>query len=124
MYSDSMENDMPRVPETAQELFNVQLPQALAQHPMRAKEINAVYLFKITGAGGGSWTVDLTATTPICVPGDRGIAQCAFEVAHADFQAMLNNPALGMQLYFQGKLRVTGDPMLATKLQKLFALTP
>ena len=32
---------------------------------------------------------------------------------------MLTNPALGMQLYFQGKLRVTGDPMLATKLQKL-----
>ena len=28
----------------------------------------------------------------------------------------------GMQLYFQGKLRVTGDPMLAMKLQQLFEL--
>jgi hypothetical protein len=35
---------------------------------------------------------------------------------------MLTNPAMGMQLYFQGKLKVTGDPMLATKLQKLFQL--
>jgi hypothetical protein len=27
-----------------------------------------------------------------------------------------------MQLYFQGKLRVSGDPMLAMKLQQLFEL--
>ena len=36
--------------------------------------------------------------------------------------AMVQNPIIGMGLYFQGKLKVTGDPMLATKLQKLFAL--
>jgi hypothetical protein len=30
---------------------------------------------------------------------------------------MLSDPQAGMQLYFQGKLKVTGDPMLATKLQ-------
>ena len=35
---------------------------------------------------------------------------------------LLANPNAGMQLYFQGKLKVTGDPMLATKLQKLFSL--
>jgi putative sterol carrier protein len=27
-----------------------------------------------------------------------------------------------MQLYFQGKLKVSGDPMLAMKLQSLFDL--
>ena len=36
---------------------------------------------------------------------------------------MLSDPQAGMQLYFQGKLKVTGDPMLATKLQQFFALT-
>ena len=55
--------------------------------------------------------------------GDTGKAQCTIELAHEDFKAMLGNPQVGMQLYFQGKLRVTGDPMLATKLQQFFAMT-
>jgi len=32
------------------------------------------------------------------------------------------NPQFGMQLYFAGKLKVSGDPTLAMKLQKLFAI--
>ena len=39
-----------------------------------------------------------------------------------DFKTMLSDPNAGMQLYFQGKLIVSGDPMLAMKLQKLFGL--
>ncbi len=113
---------MPKVPDSAQELFNTQVPEALKAHPDKAKEIGAVYLFKITGDDGGTWTVDLASATPTCTQGDKGNAQCTIEVAHADFKSMLQNPALGMQLYFQGKLRVTGDPMLATKLQKLFSM--
>jgi hypothetical protein len=35
---------------------------------------------------------------------------------------MLTDPNAGMQLYFQGKLRVSGDPMLAMKLQQFFDL--
>ncbi len=107
---------------TAQELFNEKVPASLAANPDKAKEINAVYQFKITGDGGGEWTVDLAAATPSCLPGVNASANCTIEVAHEDFKSMLTNPALGMQLYFQGKLRVTGDPMLATKLQKLFAM--
>ena len=113
---------MANVPESAQQLFNEQVPAALAKAPEKAKEIGAVYLFKITGDGGGEWTVDLVSDTPSCQPGAHGTPQCTIEVAHDDFKAMLGNPALGMQLYFQGKLRVTGDPMLATKLQKLFSM--
>ena len=113
---------MAKVPENAQELFNVQVPEALSKFPDKAREIGAVYLFKIAGDGGGTWTVDLTANPPGVTQGDKGNAQCTIEVAHSDFKEMLKNPALGMQLYFQGKLRVTGDPMLATKLQKLFSM--
>ena len=56
-------------------------------------------------------------------PGDSGKSQCTIEVDHEDFKQMLADPQLGMQLYFQGKLKVTGDPMLATKLQQFFSLT-
>ena len=39
-----------------------------------------------------------------------------------DFLGMLANPASGMAMFMQGKLKVAGDPMLAMKLQKLFSL--
>lgn len=106
----------------AQTLFNTKVPEALTANAAKARELNAVYCFKITGDGGGTWTVDLASDPPTCKSGEGAKPQCTIEVAHDDFKGMLTNPSLGMQLYFQGKLRVNGDPMLATKLQKLFSL--
>lgn len=113
---------MATMPKDAQELFNEQVPAALEKFPDKAKEVNAIYCFKITGDGGGEWTADLTGDPPTCVTGDSGSAQCTIEVSHDDFKTMLSDPQAGMQLYFQGKLKVTGDPMLATKLQQFFDL--
>jgi hypothetical protein len=110
------------IPKDAQELFDKQVPEALKAHPDKAAEVNAIYLFKISGEGGGEWTVNLTGSAPSCVRGDAGGAQCTIEIAHEDFKTMLTDPNAGMQLYFQGKLRVAGDPMLATRLQQFFAL--
>lgn len=110
-------------PETAAELFNEALPVAIAKDPEKVRyDIGAVYLFKIKGSEGGTWTVDCADNTPKVTAGDGGRAQCTFEIDVIDFHNLLSNPALTMQLYFQGKLRVMGDPMLATKLQKLFRL--
>jgi hypothetical protein len=33
---------------------------------------------------------------------------------------MFTDPQVGMQLYFQGRLKVSGDPMLAMRLQQIF----
>jgi putative sterol carrier protein len=113
---------MSDAPASAQDLFNTRVPAALAAHPDKAKEIGAVYLFKVTGDNGGVWTVDLVSSPPTCTTGEKGTPNCTIEVSSDDFKSLLGNPALGMQLYIQGKLKVAGDPMLATKLQKLFSL--
>ena len=113
---------MAQPPKDAKELFDEQVPAALKAYPEKAKAVGAVYCFKIAGDGGGDWTVDLAGDPPTCTRGDTGKAQCTIEVAHDDFKSMLGNPQVGMQLYFQGKLKVSGDPMLATKLQQFFAL--
>jgi putative sterol carrier protein len=113
---------MPEMPKDAVDLFDNIVPAGLAKYPDKARELNAIYAFKISGEGGGEWTVDLTSTPPTCVRGDTGKAQCTIEIAHEDFKTMLTDPNAGMQLYFQGKLRVSGDPMLAMKLQQLFDL--
>lgn len=107
----------------AQELFNVKIPAAIAKSPDKAKEIGATYQFNIDGEGGGKWTVDLTSAGPSVTAGESSSAQCTITISHEDFKQLLANPQSGMQLYFQGRLKVAGDPMLATKLQKLFSLT-
>ena len=111
---------MATLPKDAQDLFDNHVPEGLKQFPDKARELNAIYAFKISGEGGGDWTVDLTSDPPTCVRGDNGTAQCTVEVSHDDFKTMLSDPNAGMQLYFQGKLRVSGDPMLAMKLQQFF----
>lgn len=113
---------MATLPTNAQDLFDNLVPQGLAQYPDKARELNAIYCFKVSGDDGGEWTVDTTANPPTCVKGDSGKAQCTVEVSSEDFKTMLSDPNAGMQLYFQGKLKVSGDPMLAMKLQQLFEI--
>ena len=113
---------MATMPKDAADLFDNLVPQGLAANPDKARELNAIYCFKVSGDGGGEWTVDCTATPPSCTKGDSGKAQCTVDVSNEDFKTMLSDPNAGMQLYFQGKLRVSGDPMLAMKLQQLFEI--
>lgn len=111
-----------RTPKDAADLFDNLVPEILAKNPTNARNIGAVFGFKILGDGGGEWTVDAKSATPTCKRGVSDDAETTFEIHNPDFMQILNNPAAAMQLYFQGKLRVTGDPMKATRFQKLFAL--
>src|SRR5687768_1748381 len=106
-----------------QNLFNTELPKALAANEAAAKEIGAKYQLNITGEGGGEWFIDVSASGPKAEPGNPGGADCTITVSTEDFQKLHENPqANGMQLFFAGKLKVAGNQMLAMKLQKLFAL--
>ena len=99
-------------------LFNEDLPAALTKNADDAKTIGATFQMNITGAG--EWHVDVTATGPSCKAG-TGPADCTITIADEDFQKLMENPqANGTQLFFQGKLKVVGNPMLAMKLNKLF----
>ena len=111
---------MATIPKDAKDLFDSKVPEALKLHPDKAREVNAVYYFDIAGDGGGQWTVDLASNPPKVAQGNAGNAQCSIEVSHGDFMDMLKDPQLGMQLFFQGRLKVTGDPMLAASLQRFF----
>ena len=100
-------------------LFNEELPAALAKNAEDAKTIGAKYQLNITGEG--EWNIDVSSTGPACKPGE-GPSDVAITVAAEDFQKLLENPqANGMQLFFAGKLKVTGNQMLAMKLNKLFS---
>lgn len=98
--------------------FGTRLPEKIAADPEAAKEIGAVFLFNISGDGGGTWTVNLK-DAPGVSEGDAGNADCTLELSSEDWQTISEDPSQAMSLYFSGKLKVAGNAMLATKLQKL-----
>ena len=111
------------MPTSVKEFFDNKVPAVLAKNPASAKEVAAVYLFKISGPDGGTWTADLAANPPTCVPGVQGTAQCAIDATDDDFRSMIDGGmGAAMQLFFSGKLKIEGDPTLATKLSKLLEI--
>lgn len=98
--------------------FEKNLPEKINGDPEAAKNIGAVFLFKITGDEGGTWTVNCK-DDPGVYEGEKGEPDCTLELTEEDWKAISDNPSSAMQLYFQGKLKVSGDAMKATKLQQL-----
>ncbi len=99
-------------------LFNEELPGALSRNAEDAKGMNAKYQMNVTGEG--EWFVDVSATGPSCTAGVQP-ADCTITISGPDLEKLMENPAAGMTLFFSGKLKVTGNQMLAMKLQKLLS---
>ena len=102
----------------AQSDFGTRLPAKISGDVEKAKAVGAVFLFKITGDGGGVWTINCKDNVGVR-PGDEGAADCTLEMTSEDWKSISENPGAAMQLYFTGKLKVSGNAMLATKLQQI-----
>ena len=93
----------------------------LADNPELAKKVNTVYLFKLTGPEG-QYTVDLKANK--VTPGAAAPAECTLEISDADFMAMCAGKANPQELYFGGKLKISGNLMASQKLTFLQKIEP
>ncbi len=99
------------------EFFEKFMPEKLLTNPGLAPSVNAIYQFDVTGAG--TWTLDLTGTGEVR-EGAAAAPRCVINVAQADWEAMLDKPALAMQLFMMGKLKAS-NVALALQLQKILA---
>ncbi|NLE48735.1 MAG: SCP2 sterol-binding domain-containing protein [Sandaracinaceae bacterium] len=104
----------------AQTSFTETIPANIARSPERARSVGAVFVFRIEGEGGGTWTVDLK-NEPGVYEGEREDAECIIECSSETWKKLSDSPASAMQLFFQGELKVTGNAMLATRLQAVIA---
>jgi 3-hydroxyacyl-CoA dehydrogenase/3a,7a,12a-trihydroxy-5b-cholest-24-enoyl-CoA hydratase len=95
--------------------------QHLAANPELAKKVNTVFQFKLTGPDS-AYTIDLKQNN--VSPGTSAAAECTLEITDADFMAMCAGKANAQELYFGGKLKITGNVMASQKLNFLSKLDP
>ncbi len=102
---------------TPKQIFEEKIGPRLTADPAKAKALNAIYQFDLTGDNGGTWTVDLTQ--PAVVSGSQGKAQCTITMTSKDFVDMIAEKLNPQMAFLQGRLKVAGDMSLALKLSSI-----
>src|SRR5688572_11936695 len=92
---------------TPKQIFEEKIGPRLVADPAKAKAVNAIYQFDITGDNGGTWTVDLTQ--PVVAAGSSGKAQCTITVSSKDFVDIITEKLNAQMAFLQGRLKVAGD---------------
>ena len=88
--------------------------------PSRAQVVNAVFQFEITGEGGGSWHVVVKDGTCRVSEGSHEEPSVTLTLSDENWLAMINRELNGVQAFMTGKLKVSGDIMLAQRIYDIF----
>ncbi|MDP3938761.1 MAG: SCP2 sterol-binding domain-containing protein [Deltaproteobacteria bacterium] len=92
-----------------------EIDKRVKANPEKAKAINAVYQFEVTGEQGGTWTVD--CTVPEARTGAAPNPGCTVTIADRDFVDLVQGKLNGQLAFMSGKLKIGGNMALAMKLQ-------
>jgi 50S ribosomal protein L16 3-hydroxylase len=109
-------------PMNAEAFFNSSLPAFVVESEELVR-LGAVYLFRITGDGGGVWTLDLKSSPPFCCPGEAGPFDCRIEMSHADFESMLSQPEQSRNLFYENRIKLSGSMMFAAHIPTILTLS-
>lgn len=87
-----------------------------------AAGLNAVFQFHITGAEAGDWYVTIKDNTCQVTQGTSGSPTVSLTMADVDWLAMCNKQLDGMTAFMSGRLKASGDIMMAQRIPSLFPL--
>ena len=86
-----------------------------------AKGVDAVFQFDITGDGGGTWNVTIKDGTCNVQEGVSDSPTVTMTMSTDTWLGIVNKELNGIQAFMSGKLKVSGDMMLAQRYQNLFS---
>jgi putative sterol carrier protein len=99
------------------EVFS-KMPEAF--NAAAAQGVDAVFQLEITGEGGGSWHVMVKDATCQINEGTHSAPNVTLQMSAETWLAIVNRELNGMQAFLSGKLKATGDIMLAQRIEQLF----
>jgi len=102
---------------TIAELFE-QMPSVF--NPAAAAGLNKTFQWNITGDEAGVWAFKINNGQGEVIPGGVEKPDVTFTISDKDWLAITEGKLDGMNAFMTGKLKVSGDMMLAMKLQNLF----
>jgi 3-hydroxybutyryl-CoA dehydratase len=85
-----------------------------------AQGLNAVFQFDITGDDGGKWNVAVKDGACVVNEGANDAPTVTLTMDAATWLGMVNKEVNGMQAFMSGKLKATGDIMLAQRFASIF----
>jgi putative sterol carrier protein len=102
---------------SAKEVFD-KVPEIF--NPDAAKGLDAVFQFEITDEGGGQWNVTVKEGTCQVQEGTHASPTVTMTMSTETWLAIVNKELNGMQAFMSGKLKLTGDMMLAQRIMEIF----
>jgi putative sterol carrier protein len=102
---------------TIAEIFE-QMPGAM--NPAAAAGMNKTFQWIFTGDEAGKWAFKVANGVGEVIPGGVDKPDITLTVSDKDWIAITEGKLDAMNAFMTGKLRVSGDMMLAMKLQQLF----
>lgn len=88
--------------------------------PDIAGGLRVVYQFRLTGSGGGTWTVTVADRMCSMAEGEVGSPSAIIHMSGVDFVKLAQGELDTTRAYSQGKIRVSGDLGLAAKIRDIF----
>ena len=104
---------------TVQDVFK-KMPEVF--DPDAAQGLDAVFQFEISGDDGGNWNVAVKDGTCEISEGSHNDPSVTLTMSAETWLGMVNKEVDGMQAFMVGKLKATGNIMLAQRVQQLFPL--
>ncbi|KAF0227519.1 MAG: putative sterol carrier protein [bacterium] len=89
-------------------------------NPEIAGNLNATYLFDVSGSTGGKWTLEIKDGKCELKTGTHSNPSVTISISDQDWLAIHEGKLNSQMAFMMGKLRVAGDMSLAMKLQSMF----
>jgi putative sterol carrier protein len=96
--------------ETMKSIFN----------PAAAKGVNKTFQWNISGEQAGVWAVKIADQTCEIIPGGVEKPDMTLNLSDQDWLSIAEGKLDPMNAFMTGKVKVTGDMMLAMKMSQLF----
>ena len=85
-----------------------------------AQGLDAIFQLDITGEGGGTWNLVIKDGACQINEGSHESPNVTLTMSAETWLGIVNRELNGMQAFLSGKLKASGDIMLAQRIQQLF----